>query len=126
MNPTMYFVICHLQVGQSIITDDCHRISTCQASGVVVSQNMTCDPNESCLVKNGVMGCYIQQCFLDSNGTLTAFNGDSGTITTAGVYEIIQNCNQSQTTDWFRLLVKLEMCTPVSTQFWVCLCSLMT
>ncbi|XP_040909680.1 IgGFc-binding protein-like [Toxotes jaculatrix] len=100
------------KVGQSVITDDCHRIHTCQASGVVLSKNMTCDPNESCQVKNGVMGCLPQQCFLDSNGTLTAFTGESGTITVPGAYEIIQSCDQSQALDWFRVVVKLEMCTP--------------
>nr|XP_046274005.1 IgGFc-binding protein-like [Scatophagus argus] len=100
------------KIGESIISDDCHRISTCQASGVVISKNMTCDPNESCLVKNGVMGCYIQQCILDANGTFTPFSGGGGTITVPGSYEFIQNCNQSQTSDWFRVVVTLETCTP--------------
>lgn len=100
------------RVGESIISDGCHRIHTCQSSGVVLSKNMTCDLNENCLVKNGVMGCYIQQCFLNGNGTLTPFNGEGGTITVPGAYEIIQNCKKSQTSDWFRVVVKLEMCTP--------------
>ena len=86
-------------------------MNTCQASGVVLSNNMTCDPNESCQVKKGVMGCYIQQCSLDANGTLTAFNGDSGTVTTPGEYEIIQSCDQSQT-NWFRVVAKFDICTP--------------
>lgn len=101
-----------LQVGESIITDDCHRIHTCQASGVVLSKNITCDPNESCLVKNGKLGCYIQHCFLNANGTLTEFNGEGGTVTTPGTYEIIQSCDVSPTSIWFRVVVKLEMCTP--------------
>ncbi|KAM9340233.1 IgGFc-binding protein-like [Symphorus nematophorus] len=100
------------KVGESIVTEDCHRMHTCQASGVILSKNMTCDPNESCQVKKGVMGCYIQQCFLGANGTLTAFNGDSGTVTMPGAYEIIQSCDQSQTSDWFRVVVKFDMCTP--------------
>lgn len=100
-----------MQVGDSIITDDCHRVHICQASGIVLTMNMTCDPNESCMVKNSVMGCHIQQCFLDGNGTLTAFNGDSGTITVPGSFEIIQNCDQSQTSDWFRVVVKLDRST---------------
>ncbi|XP_070702064.1 IgGFc-binding protein-like [Pempheris klunzingeri] len=100
------------KIGESIMTDDCHRIHTCQASGIVLSTNMSCDPNENCLVKNGVMGCYVQQCLLDANGTLTAFNGDSGTIKVPGAYEIIQKCDQSQALDWFRVVVKFETCTP--------------
>ncbi|GLD63936.1 IgGFc-binding protein-like protein, partial [Lates japonicus] len=100
------------KIGESIITDDCHRVHTCQASGVVLSKNMTCDPNESCQIKNGVMDCFPQQCFLDANGTLTAFNGDSGTVTVPGAYEIVESCDQSQTSDWFRVVVKLEMCSP--------------
>ncbi|XP_037649596.1 IgGFc-binding protein-like [Sebastes umbrosus] len=99
-------------VGESIITDDCHRIHTCQASGVVLSKNITCDPNKSCLVKNGKLGCYIQHCFLNANGTLTEFNGEGGTVTTPGTYEIIQSCDVSPTSIWFRVVVKLEMCTP--------------
>lgn len=104
--------MCHLQIGESIITDDCSRIHTCQASGVVVSKNMSCDHNESCMVKNSKMGCYIQQCFLGSNGTLTTYNGEVGTIMVPGAYEISQSCSQSQTLDWFRVVVKVEMCTP--------------
>lgn len=100
------------QVGESIITDDCHKVHTCQVSGVVLSSNMSCDPNEACLVKNGVMNCYVQQCFLDSNATLTAFNGDTGTVTTPAAYDILQNCDQSQTTDWFRVVARLEACSP--------------
>lgn len=105
-------IFCHFQVGASIITDDCHSIHTCQASGVVLSTNMTCDPNEICQVKNGVMGCYRQQCFLQANGTLTAFSGEVCTITVPGSYEIIQSCDQSRSADWFRVVVKLETCTP--------------
>ncbi|KAK2830490.1 hypothetical protein Q5P01_018421 [Channa striata] len=100
------------KVGESIITDDCHTIHTCQASGVVVSQNMTCDLNENCQVKNGAMGCHPQQCIMGPNGTLTAFNGEGGTVTVPGAYEIIQSCDQSQASNWFRVVVKLEMCAP--------------
>ncbi|KAM3596113.1 uncharacterized protein V6R79_008319 [Siganus canaliculatus] len=98
------------KLGETVITDDCQRITTCQDSGIVLSKNMTCEPNEICLVKNGVMGCYIQQCTLDSNGTFTPFNGESGTLTTSGAYDIVQNCDQSQTADWFRVVALL--CTP--------------
>lgn len=49
---------------------------------------------------------------MGQNGTLTAFNGESGVVTVPGAYEIIQNCDQSETTDWFRVVVKLNMCTP--------------
>lgn len=109
---TLVCILCHLQVGESVITDDCHRIHTCQASGVVLSRNMSCDPNEHCQVKNSTMGCFPQQCVLGLNGTLTAFNGESGTVTVPGSYELIQSCDQSQTSDWFRVVVKLETCIP--------------
>ncbi|KAL7381442.1 hypothetical protein ABVT39_005557 [Epinephelus coioides] len=100
------------KVGESVITDDCHKSYTCQASGVTLSKNMTCEPNKRCLVRNGVMGCHIQHCFLDASGTLTEFNGQSGAITVPGAYEIVQSCDVSPTADWFRVVVKLEMCTP--------------
>lgn len=100
------------QVGQSIITEDCHRIHTCQASGVVLSKNMSCDPNEHCQVKNGELGCYLQQCTVGPNATVTAFNGESSAITAPGAYEIIQNCEQSATSDWFRVVVKFNTCSP--------------
>ncbi|XP_031722449.1 IgGFc-binding protein-like [Anarrhichthys ocellatus] len=99
-------------IGESIITDDCHRIHTCQASGVVVSQNMSCDPNERCMVEKGVMGCHVQHCLLEANGTFTAFNGVDSIITVPGAYEIIQSCDVSPTSVWFRVVAKLEMCTP--------------
>ncbi|KAF7670088.1 hypothetical protein LDENG_00056670 [Lucifuga dentata] len=100
------------KVGESVITDNCHRNHTCQASGVILSQNLTCKPDEHCQVKNGIMDCYLQQCFLGANGNLTLFNGESGTITKPGAYEIIQNCDQTLTSHWFRVVVKLEMCSP--------------
>lgn len=58
------------------------------------------------------MGCHPQQCVMGPNGTLTAFNGESGIVTVPGAYELIQSCDQSQTSDWFRVVVKLETCTP--------------
>ncbi|XP_023265555.1 IgGFc-binding protein-like [Seriola lalandi dorsalis] len=101
-----------LEIGESIITDDCHKMLTCVNSGVILSNKMTCDPNESCQVKNGVMGCTRQQCSLEANGTLTVFNGEAGNVTVPGIYEIIQSCDQSHTSNWFRVVVKLDTCTP--------------
>ncbi|XP_059206328.1 IgGFc-binding protein-like [Centropristis striata] len=100
------------KIGESVITDDCHKIHTCQASGLILSENMSCEPNESCLVKNGIMGCHIQQCFLGANGTLTPFNGEGGTVTLPGAYEIIKSCDASQTANWFRVVARLDTCTP--------------
>lgn len=99
-------------MGESIITDDCHRITTCQASGVVLSQNMSCNPNERCMVEKGVMGCHAVQCLLSANATLTEFNGTGGLITVPGAYEMIKSCDVNSTSDWFRVVVKLEACTP--------------
>ncbi|XP_029023842.1 IgGFc-binding protein-like [Betta splendens] len=101
-----------LEVGQSVITDDCRSVHTCQASGVVLSKNMSCDPNERCQVKNGKLGCFLQQCTVGQNATVTAFNGETGAVKKAGTYEIVQNCDQSATTDWFRVVVKFDTCTP--------------
>lgn len=102
----------HLQVGESVITDNCRRRHICQASGVVLSQNMTCKADELCQVKDGVMGCYLQQCFLGADGTLAPFDGEGGTIAEPGAYEIIQNCERTLTSHWFRVVVKLERCNP--------------
>ncbi|XP_047461425.1 IgGFc-binding protein-like [Mugil cephalus] len=99
------------KMGESLITDDCSKIHTCQASGVVLTSNMACDPNESCQIKNGVMACYAQRCLLGSSGTLTAFNGNGGTVSVPGSYELTRNCIQSQTSGWFRVVVKLDKCT---------------
>ncbi|XP_075995597.1 IgGFc-binding protein-like [Genypterus blacodes] len=100
------------KVGESVITDNCRRKLICQDSGILLSQNITCEADELCQVKSGVMGCYLQQCFLGSNGTITPFSGDGGTITKSGTYEIIQNCEHNQTSHWFRVVVKLERCNP--------------
>ena len=58
------------------------------------------------------MSCQLRHCFLDANGTLNQFNGEGGTIAEPGSYEIIQSCDVSQTTDWFRVVAKLGTCTP--------------
>lgn len=65
------------------------------------------------MVKDGKMGCYLQQCSLESNGTVTAFSGDVTAFTQPGAYVILQNCNE--TADWFRVVAKMEMCSRVNT-----------
>lgn len=71
---------------------------------------MTCKSDTTCLVKNGVRGCYLKQCMMTADGTFTPISGEAGTIAAPGAYEIIKVCNQSSTSEWFRVVVKLEIC----------------
>uniref|UniRef100_A0A4W5PHI1 TIL domain-containing protein n=1 Tax=Hucho hucho TaxID=62062 RepID=A0A4W5PHI1_9TELE len=47
-----------LKIGESLISDNCFAIHICQKSGVVLSQSMVCQSEESCQVKDGLWGCY--------------------------------------------------------------------
>ncbi|XP_056154019.1 IgGFc-binding protein-like [Lampris incognitus] len=98
------------KIGESFMTDDCQKIHTCQASGVVLSQSMTCDSDEKCQVKNGAIGCYPQQCVLGAGGTLTLFSGEAGSVTEPGFYEILKVFDQAAASDWFRVVVKFDLC----------------
>eukprot|EP00063_Salmo_salar_P022787 XP_013997622.1 PREDICTED: IgGFc-binding protein-like [Salmo salar] len=47
-----------LKIGESLISDNCFAVHICQKSGVVLSQSMVCQSEESCQVKDGLRGCY--------------------------------------------------------------------
>lgn len=90
------------------MTEDCFGVYTCQVSGVVLFQSVTCKTEESCGVKRGVRGCHPKQCQIQSGGMFTPFDGQSGHVTASGSFELVNVCNQSLVSEWFSVVVTLE------------------
>ena len=91
-----------------MVSDSCYRTYTCQAPGVLLTQSMSCDSDETCQIKNGIMACDLKQCSLGGDGTLSDFNGGSGNIEDPGTYELVKVCDQAVTPKSFRVAVKLQ------------------
>ncbi|CAL8364796.1 unnamed protein product [Arctogadus glacialis] len=104
-----YFEGTSYKVGESIVSEDCHTIHTCQASGVVVSQSMLCQNTEICQIQNGTRGCFPRTCLLEDNGSLNSLDG-ARIFLNSGAFDIIQVCDPNVTDQWFRVVVRLEMC----------------
>lgn len=98
-----------MQVGESIISDDCHTIHICHASGVVVTQSMSCNSTEACQIQHGTRDCFPITCSLEGNGTLTSFVGDNIFLDT-GAFDIVKVCDPNVTDQWFRVVARFEMC----------------
>nr|XP_023659488.1 IgGFc-binding protein-like isoform X1 [Paramormyrops kingsleyae] len=98
------------KIGESVISEDCRKTCTCQASGAVVCKLAECKADETCQIRNGKRGCYKNQCLLKSGGDFTLFNGISGDITIKGSYNILELCDQTVLTEWFRMVADVQMC----------------
>ncbi|XP_048849978.1 IgGFc-binding protein-like [Brienomyrus brachyistius] len=98
------------KIGESVISEDCRKICTCQATGAVVCKLAECQSDETCQIRNGKRGCYKNQCLLEAGGSFTLFNGISGDVTIKGSYNILEFCDQTVLTDWFRVVADVQMC----------------
>ncbi|KAL0962571.1 hypothetical protein UPYG_G00341890 [Umbra pygmaea] len=47
-----------LKIGDSLVSDNCLEVYKCQQAGVVLSQPMACQGDQSCQVQDGRRGCY--------------------------------------------------------------------
>lgn len=97
------------QIGESVLSDNCQQRCNCTTAGVQC-EDVSCRPEKSCQLKNGVYGCYPRQCQMETGGSITLFSGVTGTISVMGAYEIIVHCNESSP-DWFRVVAMLQQCT---------------
>ncbi|XP_051246250.1 IgGFc-binding protein-like [Dicentrarchus labrax] len=50
---------------------------------------------------------------METGGSITLFSGTTGTIPVMGAYEIITHCDELAA-DWFRVVAKLQECTPTA------------
>lgn len=99
-----------LQIGESIITDDCQELLTCLDTGIVNIESISCKSDEVCRVQNGVRGCYPKQCVLETGGSFTIFNGTTWTISSNGAFDLVKICDGANTVNWFRVVVELQAC----------------
>ncbi|XP_048357603.1 IgGFc-binding protein-like [Sphaerodactylus townsendi] len=102
----------YIKVGDSIVLDGCLEKCTCGTSGQLVCQEASCQVGEICALRNGVRGCIGEkgECVLTPGARLTSFDGTSGEIRHAGVYEVASHCNESDPL-WFRVLAVVQECS---------------
>lgn len=99
-----------VQIGESVINEDCSERYTCLATGVVKQEPISCRSDEICKVKNGVRGCNLQQCSITASGEVSLFNGQQGYFEKEGIFELAKLCVHRLGTDWFRVLVAVRPC----------------
>uniref|UniRef100_A0A4W3GPY7 IgGFc-binding protein-like n=1 Tax=Callorhinchus milii TaxID=7868 RepID=A0A4W3GPY7_CALMI len=100
----------YIQLGETVLTDDCKAKCSCQASGVVHCQSVSCSTNEICEVRDGVRNCFKDgTCSIKQGKRFTTFDGLSGDVRLPGVYEIASLCNTSSSA-WFRVVADFRVC----------------
>ena len=81
-------------------------------SGRVQCVDIQCGLAEKCEIQNGLLGCFPQRCVLEIEGSITLFNGVTGTIKpTMAAYELVEHCDPSARGEYFRVVAKLQECS---------------
>ncbi|XP_063041987.1 IgGFc-binding protein-like [Engraulis encrasicolus] len=98
------------EIHQSVVNFDCTERYTCTPSGVVKQERIHCRSYEVCSVKDGIQGCYAQQCSIKPGGEFTLADGHHGIVHAAGTYEMVRVCSDHVDVDWFRVMVSFQPC----------------
>ncbi|XP_037649588.1 IgGFc-binding protein-like [Sebastes umbrosus] len=98
------------KIGESVLSDNCQQRCNCTASRGVECEHFSCNVAEKCQVNKGILGCHPKQCQMGNEGSITLFDGTTGTISVMGAYEILTHHDESAP-DWFRVVAKLQECT---------------
>ncbi|XP_049331877.1 IgGFc-binding protein-like [Astyanax mexicanus] len=98
------------KIGQTVITEHCQERLTCLPSGEVKHESMKCNNDEVCRVKDGVLGCYPNQCMLGAGGSFTLFSGEAWTFTSTGAFDLVKVCDETVELEWFRVVVQVQAC----------------
>ncbi|XP_041082394.1 IgGFc-binding protein [Polyodon spathula] len=102
----------YMKAGEKIVAKGCTEQYTCNATGAVDSEPLTCPAGEYCGVKNGVRGCQkkVGICTVKPGTLFHSFDGNKGKISSGGAFEIASLCNQGSE-EWFRVVVDVRTCT---------------
>nr|XP_033818986.1 IgGFc-binding protein-like isoform X2 [Geotrypetes seraphini] len=94
----------YITLGGSIVAPDCSENCTCLHGGRILCEAMNCTYKKSCLVVQGVRGCYSElgSCTVPSREEIKIVQ-----YSVVGPYELISACNSSLQ-DWFRVVLYLN------------------
>ncbi|XP_029432776.1 IgGFc-binding protein-like [Rhinatrema bivittatum] len=98
----------YIKVGEAFVLEDCSRKCICQPRSGLQCEALTCGEGESCMLKNGLRGCFTMegQCTITPDGQFSTFDGVSGLMLSDEYYEIASHCN-ADSADWFRVVVSV-------------------
>eukprot|EP00061_Rhincodon_typus_P002683 g18207.t1 len=100
-----------LQVDQTVYTENCEQKCTCYETGQVDCEKVECPAQHTCLMKDGVRGCYRLEgvCSVTQGRKLVTFDDQPTEVTVPGMYVLASVCNESAAT-WFRALAQFSPC----------------
>ncbi|KAI1901487.1 hypothetical protein AGOR_G00034940 [Albula goreensis] len=98
------------KMNEVVISNDCLVTCTCLPSGMLSCGSMSCQTDEVCQVKAGIMGCQPRQCQLQAGGVFTLFDGTHGAIASVGAYELLKVCDKVPPAEWFRVVAYMLEC----------------
>ncbi|KAH0631341.1 hypothetical protein JD844_005630 [Phrynosoma platyrhinos] len=93
---------------ESIFSRNCTEKYTCSAPGQVTHEETTCQPDEICSLRDGILGCGPRegQCKVTPDAMFTSFDGASGKYFCSGVYDLASVCDENASS-WFRVAVNI-------------------
>ncbi|XP_030069375.1 IgGFc-binding protein isoform X2 [Microcaecilia unicolor] len=103
----------YLKENEEIISANCEKKCSCSFDGLghVTCMNNTCGIHETCMIRDGVYGCFKKEgrCTLTSQMDFTSFDGLYGKMPASRAYELVSLCDVDSE-DWFRIVVELQSC----------------
>lgn len=106
----LFIFVFFSQIGETFVSDDCTTKYICPKSGQGHTEPVSCTSDETCGVRNGIRGCYPNQCIMGNDGVFTTFNGRVGDVTESGMYDLVKICDETLVEGWFRIVMNLETC----------------
>uniref|UniRef100_A0A4W3GVP4 Tectorin alpha n=1 Tax=Callorhinchus milii TaxID=7868 RepID=A0A4W3GVP4_CALMI len=79
-------------------TEECTKHCVCEADGEVMCVNRTCAEGDSCLVENGIRGCYpkrVSVCIINQNNILQSFDGVVFEFRDEYAYTLLKTCSSN-------------------------------
>ncbi|XP_075047174.1 IgGFc-binding protein-like [Mixophyes fleayi] len=97
--------------GESILSQGCNQLCTCQDGGAVVCSDYSCLDTEYCGLQEGKRGCFEKYgtCTLSAKGSLISFDKLSGSVAAGNTFDLASLCD-TDAVSWFRLVVITQDC----------------
>ncbi|XP_073511751.1 IgGFc-binding protein-like [Phyllobates terribilis] len=101
----------YYNLGDSVVSSDCHQRCTCQNGGFVECSQFSCSDAEYCGIEEGKQGCFEKRgtCTVSAKGGLVSFDGLFGSIAPDNTFDLTAVC-RLDAENWFRIVVITQSC----------------